>query len=57
MHIIGVIISLLTGVYTVNWGRVLWKEGNKAGAFWSFLLAVASTGASLWFFYSHGFFP
>lgn len=57
MHIAGIVISVWIGVYTVNWGRILWKDGNKVGACWALGLALASMGSSLLFFYKHGFFP
>ncbi|MGI6163280.1 MAG: hypothetical protein ACOYEQ_05075 [Bacillota bacterium] len=57
MHILGVMIALGIGVYTLSWAWILLKDGNRAGAFWSFLLAVSSTGVTLYYFIRHGFYP
>jgi phosphoglycerol transferase MdoB-like AlkP superfamily enzyme len=57
MYLLGILVVIGTGIYTVSWAWTLLKGGNRAGAFWSFLLAVASTATALYFFYQNGFFP
>jgi len=57
MHILGVIGAIAVGVYTLSWAWTLLKGGNRAGAFWSSALAVASTATALYYFYQHGFLP
>lgn len=57
MHVLGIILTIWAGIYTVAWSVTLLKDGNLAGAFWSFLLALVSTGVSLYYFYQHGFLP
>ncbi len=57
MHLLGIIITIGVGVYTVSWGWTLLRGGNRAGAFWSFLLALVSTATGLWYYYQHGFIP
>ncbi len=57
MHIIGVVVSIIIGVYTLSWSWILLKDNNRAGAAWSFLLAISSVAASLYYFIQHGFFP
>jgi len=57
MHVIGIALTILAGVYTVSWAIILLKDGNRAGAFWAFLLALTSTATSLYYYYQHGFFP
>jgi heme O synthase-like polyprenyltransferase len=57
MHIIGVVVSVVIGIYTLSWSWILLKDNNRAGAAWSFLLAISSLTASLYYFIRHGFFP
>jgi len=57
VYLMGVIASICTGIYTVSWAWTLFKEGNKAGAAWSLILAAASTATALYFFYQYAFFP
>jgi len=57
MHVFGIVITLGVGIYTASWAWTLLRSGNKIGAFWSFLLAVASTATGLWYYWQHGFFP
>lgn len=57
MHLIGVVVTIGAGIYTVSWAWTLLRGGNKAGAFWSVVLALVSTATGLWYYYQHGFFP
>jgi len=57
MHLIGIAAAIIAGIYTLDWAWVLFKDGNKAGAFWSVLLALVSTATALYYFYQHGFLP
>lgn len=57
MHLIGILLTIGAGVYTVMWAWSLLRGGNKAGAFWSMVLALASTATGLWYYYQHEFFP
>ncbi len=57
MHLIGIAATIITGIYTVSWAWTLLRGGNKAGAFWSLLLAIASTATGLCYFWQHAFFP
>jgi hypothetical protein len=57
MHLLGILGAIGAGIYTVSWAWTLLKGGNKAGAFWSLVLALLSTATALYYFYQHGFFP
>lgn len=57
MHLVGIVASIATGIYTLSWAWTLYREGNKAGAVWSVIFALASTGTCLYYFYQHGFLP
>ncbi|QUL98461.1 MAG: hypothetical protein IMF26_10705 [Candidatus Fermentithermobacillus carboniphilus] len=57
MHLAGIISAIIVGIYTLSWAFTLFRDGNLAGAFWSFVLAVTSTAVTLYYFYQHGFYP
>ena len=57
MHITGIVAAVVIGVYTLGFARDLWSKGNKAGAVWTILLALVSTGVTLYYYYYHGFYP
>jgi hypothetical protein len=57
MQALGIAATIIVGIYTVSWAWTLLKGGNKAGAFWSFLLAIASTATGLYYYYQHAFSP
>lgn len=57
MHIAGVIGSIAVFIYTLSWAWTLWKGGNREGALWTCILALASTGTALYYFWQHGFLP
>lgn len=41
MHLIGIVATIGTGIYTLAWAWGLLKGGDRVGALWSMLLAVA----------------
>ncbi len=57
MYWLGILGAVGAGVYTVSWARTLLKNGNRAGAFWSTILAIVSTATALYYFYQNRLFP
>jgi hypothetical protein len=57
MHIGIGIIAVLIGIYTLSWAWSLARRRNWAGAIWSAILALASTGLTLFYLFRHKFYP